>query len=154
MNNDPFAQLVGQGDNVQHFSEPAPVSPARQLVDYPSERAGHTYTPEDFRSVAAAGTPARLAGLRVVTIDLSVLNTNKLIDVGGNIIFFQFSVNVTDKLTIKADTVDSPAIPLMPGGKIQGFAFDRLYVTNAAIVGAVGSVLLVANVADAPPDFE
>jgi hypothetical protein len=154
----PFAPLVlTTGDNRQRFTGPPVVPASRGLIDYPGERAAHSYEPESFQAVPPSGTPAKLSGLRVVTLDLSVVHTDVLLggaDVGGNIIFFQYSANVTDKITLKADTKDAQPIPLLPGGKIQGFTFDRLYFSNAAIAGAAGAVLLIANVPDAYPDFE
>jgi len=84
---------------------------------------------------------------QILSIDLSVVRANVLQSFSRQLSFIWIpnSTNTTDLLQIRIDSATADPIPFLPGTKLNGLPFERLYLTNAAIAGATMSVMVAEN---------
>lgn len=125
--------------NVQRYSEAPIVSPERALVDYP--RARRETILEPISAFAPPGT-AQIAAPRVLKLDLSIVRANVAFELSGNVLWYQRSTNISDLISVRYGSQDADAVEWQPGNALGGIPFDRLFITNAAIAGAFGSLLV------------
>lgn len=132
--------------NDKFKNSPVPVPDTRRFVDYERERAKkfpkiYSFTGEDGY---AAIEPT------VLSFDLSILRTDVLIELAGNLVWYQSSTNLTDIIKLKYERQSATAIPFQPGNKLGGVGYTKLYMSNAVIAGATGILILLQDSADHP----
>jgi len=83
----------------------------------------------------------------VIDYDLTNARSNELVDFPRrfSFVFVPNSTNDTDVMQIKFGSQGADAVPFLPGGKINGIPFDRLFISNEAIVGATMTIMFAEN---------
>lgn len=132
--------------NYRFRGSPVPVPDTRRFVDYAQERKGKPLpSPNIFKD-----TGYRNIEPTVIPLDLSVARVDLQLVVSGTLVWYMKSTNLSDLITIKYNQSGAVGLPFQPGNKLGGVPYSNLFISNAAIAGATGFLILLQDSPENP----
>lgn len=85
----------------------------------------------------------------ILSVDLSLTATLEL-DLAGNWVWYQNSTNATDTFALRYNDSAAAPINMLPGNKIGGIAYTKLFITPPGIAGAFATFIVMQDTPQEP----
>lgn len=133
--------------------------------EFPGRTTAHPFRPAIIHGIpgqviqSAPGEKYTQQQIKKQTISLATAMSEQVFFIGGTILWYMTSTNVTDQILVRIGDFTADQLPFAPGNGIEGLSFNKIFVSfgNAGqppvVPGATATLVYFTDTPEAPARF-